>query len=438
MSNQTIERVRLIMAPANPVPSYSTAARPAADRRDEDTLSWILSQSPTEAGSQPPTPGPASHARRPGRPMRVLTPIGAGLAVAGLAIGLTFALQSPKPLIHRPAAGAPAGGTPTPMPRFFVQLGLKFSGGTVFAAVHDSQTGKQLSRIKFPGVFGTNPNIAADRSDRTFIIAVTPPAKGGQNGVTALYRLRLAADGRSEKLTRLPVNLLPARSNDVVDGMAISPDGSELAVALQIYNNAGNGLTGRGEVVLYSLTGGPTRTWTAPGDVPAMPWNPVWISSSKLALVWQDQLKGSAVYFFTGRSQIRVLDTSAPGNNLLASHVLLKGGGHLGFIQAAGVGADGSPINVATLRVTSIGGSGTATMLLAHVSPGGTVIKTFATFTKSYKGLQQEGAVTSRCQVIATDATGQHNLAYCPAFGRIDNGTFTPLAHNSETSSAAW
>ena len=134
-----------------------------------------------------------------------------------------------------------------------------------------------------------------------------------------------------------------------------------------------------------------------------------------------------------------MLNTSAPGHNLLASSdVLLKGGGHLGFIQAAGVGADGSPINVATVRVTSIGGSGTATMLLAEVSPSGTVIKTFVTFTKSYTGLQEEGAVSSPCQVIATDATGQHTLAYCSAFGRIDNGTFTPLAHNSDTNDAAW
>jgi hypothetical protein len=439
VSNQSIDRVRFIMAPANPVPSYSAVPRPAADRRVEDaTLNWILAQPPAEARSQPRTLGPASQQQRPGRPWRVLAPVGAGLAVAGLVTGLTVALQSPKPLVHRPAAGAPAGGTSTPMPRFFVELGLNSYDGTVFAAVHDSQTGQQLSQIKVPGVFGTNPNIAADGSDRTFIINATRPTPNGKNGVTALYRLHLAADGRSEKLTRLPVNLLPAGSNDTVDGIAVSPDGRELAVALQIYNSASNGLTSRGEVRLYSLTGGPTRTWTAPGDVPAMPWDPVWIGGSKLAFVWQDQLKGSAVYFFTGRSQIRVLDTSAPGHDLLASHVLLKGGGKLGFIQSAGVGPDGSPINVAAFQVTSVGGKGTATVLLAQVSPNGTVTKTFVTYTKSYNGLQQEGAVTAPCQVLATDATGQHNVASCPADGRIDNGTFTMLQRDSRFGAAAW
>jgi hypothetical protein len=37
-----------------------------------------------------------------------------------------------------------------------------------------------------------------------------------------------------------------------------------------------------------------------------------------------------------------------------------------------------------------------------------------------------------------TGATGQHALAVCPNFGRIDNGTFTPLAHNSGDCIVAW
>jgi hypothetical protein len=326
------------------------------------------------------------------------------------------------------------------MPRFFAELGLNAnSSETLFAAVHDSQTGQQLSQISVPGVFGTSPNIAADGSDRTFIINATRPTPNGKNGVTALYRLRVAADGRSEKLTRLPVNLLPAGSNDVVDGIAVSPDGTSLAVGLQLYKSAaGNSLDSHGEIALYSLTGGPTRTWTAPGDATASPWSLVWIGGSKLAFVWQDQLKGSAAYFFTGRSQIRVLDTSAPGHDLLASRVLLQGGGKLGFIQSAGVGPDGSPINVAAFQVTSIGGKGTATVLLAQVSPDGTVTKTFVTYTKSYNGLEQEGAATAPCQVLATDATGQHNVASCPVNGRIDNGAFNLLQRGSRYGTAAW
>ena len=233
------------------------------------------------------------------------------------------------------------------------------------------------------------------------------------------------------------MNLPLAGSNHVIDSTAVSPDGRKLAVALQRTRSPGN-LDSRGEIVVYSLTGGPTRTWTAPGDVPALPFSLDWISKSQLAFTWQDQLKGSATYFFTGRSQIRVLDTSAPGRDLLASRVLLNGGGKLGFIQSASVGPDGSPINVATFRVTSIGGSGTASMLLAQVSPSRAVNKTFAAYTRTYSGLPQEGTVTTPCEVLASDATGQHTLATCPHFGRIDNGAFTPLTHSSADFGAAW
>jgi hypothetical protein len=66
------------------------------------------------------------------------------------------------------------------------------------------------------------------------------------------------------------------------------------------------------------------------------------------------------------------------------------------------------------------------------------VTKTFATYTKSYNGLQQEGAVTTPCQVLATEATGQHNVASCPANGRIDNGAFTLLQRGRMYGRAAW
>jgi hypothetical protein len=77
-------------------------------------------------------------------------------------------------------------------------------------------------------------------------------------------------------------------------------------------------------------------------------------------------------------------------------------------------------------------------VLLAQVSPHGTVTKTVATYTTSYNGLQQEGAVTAPCQVLATDATGQHNVASCPANGRIGNRAFTLLQRGSRYGAAAW
>ena len=36
------------------------------------------------------------------------------------------------------------------------------------------------------------------------------------------------------------------------------------------------------------------------------------------------------------------------------------------------------------------------------------------------------------------DATGQHNVASCPANGRIDNGGFTLLRTGTRFGTAAW
>jgi hypothetical protein len=69
------------------------------------------------------------------------------------------------------------------------------------------------------------------------------------------------------------VNLPIAGSNHVIHGIAVSPDHSELAVALQSYQGAPGRLDSRGEILVYSLTDGSARTWTAPADVPALPFS---------------------------------------------------------------------------------------------------------------------------------------------------------------------
>ncbi len=430
----TIDGVRSIMAPANPMPRHAPAGS-ATDSRGLDTLHQVLAQLPQETAR----PGPRSRPAADRRARRVAAPLAAGLAVVGLVTALTLVARAPKASLGRPAAGAPAAKVPAAAGQgssahYVTLAGV---GGTLIAAVHSAQTGQVLSQIRVPGLEGTLPNIAAS-PDGSYVINGTLVGRYRSKAVPALYRLRVSADGRSEQLRRLPVNL-PAGPREPVEGLAVSPDGTELAVALLITSRVTGTFSLHGEIALYPLTGGgPTRTWTVPGDARAMATSPDWISSSQLAFVWQDQLHGSANYFLTGDSQIRVLDTSAPGTDLLASRLLLNGGGKLGFIQTASVGPSGFPITVATFRVTSIGASGTATMLLAQVSPSGTVEKTFARYIRSYSGFPQEGTVTTPCQVLGTNATGQHTLAACPDFGRIDNGAFTALAHSSADHAAAW
>jgi len=180
--------------------------------------------------------------------------------------------------------------------------------GAIIAEVHASQTGQVLSKVKV-GYEGNGVGITADRSDRSFVIDAAV-SNVSEKADVALDLLRVTADGRSTTLTRLPIILLPPNWQNVVDGIAVSPDGTKLAVALQINQN-GNALNPRGEIVEYSLPGGATQTWAAPGDT-GVPWDPAWTDGGQLTFVWRDHLKGT-VWFSTGRSQVRRLDIAAPG-----------------------------------------------------------------------------------------------------------------------------
>jgi hypothetical protein len=161
-------------------------------------------------------------------------------------------------------------------------------------------------------------------------------------------------------------------------------------------------------------------------------------SSRYLTFVWQDQLTGTE-WFFTGRSQVRRLDTAAPGRNLLASQALVTGGGPVGFIQAASAGPADAPIIAAVFQVPPTGTSGTAHMRLVALSAAtGAVTQVFARHVAGYAGQVQEGSAVASCQVLGADPTGQHTLTYCPNLARIDHGVLTPLPPGSGVFAAAW
>jgi hypothetical protein len=444
----TVAWVRSVMAPGNPVPGdVPCGSEQDLHRQQAYDRILALARNDTAAPSRPAGAGlPGRRRPRGARARRVIAPVAAGLAVAGLVTGVTLAARSwvpaPGPATGAQAPGRAAGARATAdkdMPRFYVTLSSPDSSVRVIAEVHASQTGQVLSRVNV-GFLGNGVGISADQSDRAFVIDAAASNDKAGPGPIALYLLRVSADGRSTTLTKLPLVLLPAGSPDVVDGIAVSPDGTKLAVALQVNQNP-NVLNPRGEIVVYSLNGGATQAWTAPQDK-AVPWDPAWTGGSRyLTFVWQDHLAGTT-WFSTGRSQVRRLDTAAPGRNLLASQVLVTGGGPVGFIQSASAGPADSPIIAALYQVPSTGGSGTARLRLVALSPAtGAITHVFASYTAGYAGQRQEGMAVASCQVWGADPTGQHTLAYCPHFSRIDNGTLTALPQNVQNawvSAAAW
>ena len=129
------------------------------------------------------------------------------------------------------------------------------------AQVRATATGATLATIKtsvpFVGVTG-----AAD--DRTFVL----DAQRQVMGPTVLwpdqpkfYLLRLTASGAEKSFTQLA---LPALPNGVsVTGLALSPDGSKLAVEVDTQINYKPGLL---EIRVYTLATGAYRTWFTNGS----------------------------------------------------------------------------------------------------------------------------------------------------------------------------
>ena len=159
---------------------------------------------------------------------------------------------------------------------------------------------------------------AAD--DRTFI-AMGDRLGGADGGTAVWYLLRIDPGGRiPARLTQVPI---PVRQNPA--GVAISPDGTELAVAL-----AGSPATVR----IYSIaTGKVLRTWSAtiPGAVAVESWTASGGSSQFTAarvLRWSSD--GRQLAFAWNSTAIRVLDASAPDGNLITSSSLLAAIGTTG------------------------------------------------------------------------------------------------------------
>jgi hypothetical protein len=446
--NDIVDRVRVLLGPANPIPGDMHAKS-----WQDPSAQELRARMAAEAG-RPTRPGQRWRAARQltgwltsGLRARLLAPVLAGVAaalIAGLAVAVGAASQHRSSTVPTTAGkgsqvGRASAAVPGGMPAFYVTLQMQGAITHIEADVHSSQTGQVLSSrpVGYPGM--SNFGITADgTSGRSFLIYAAASAYASKTAVH-VWRFTLSADGTSTTLSELPLVLLPTRSYDVVHGIATSPDGTKLAVALQLGQQDSNRvLSSRMEMLVYPLAeGGATQTWMAPNDVAAA-WNPVWTSPTDLTFVWQDQLIGNAE-FSTGGSQIRVLDTAEPSRDLLSSQVIATGGGSTGYIQSAEAGPGDSPIIAATFSdATAANGSGTATLKLLNLAPHGTVSEVYSSSQISYGNPAQMAQVDTTCQVLAADASGQHMLAYCPNFGRIDNGTFTELPGNAGAPDAAW
>jgi hypothetical protein len=311
-------------------------------------------------------------------------------------------------------AAPPAPAAARGMPPFYVVA----DHTRPVAVVRASATGQIAATVPLPA--GTDPKltqVTAAGNDRDFVLALFSLSRG-----TRFYQLRITARGQSAGLTRLAIPALPAQ--EIADAIALTPDGTRLAVASQAGGR-------HGQIEVATLASGTVRSWATtrngtPGD---LSWD---AAGRRLAYFWV----GAA----PSADGLWLLDTRAPGTGLLAGRLLLPQTVGPDEVQDALITPGARTI------VASVTYNGTAKVSQGTVVGG--IVEVSAQTGRPLHTLLAERAAHSvdagwyitSCLLPSIDRTGQHVLVSCDRFGRLDRGRFTavPGAAPQTAVAAAW
>ena len=256
--------------------------------------------------------------------------VAAALAASGAVYLAVGGPRGPKPGHRRPApasAVVPSVNVAAfaQVPRFFVAL----TGKTVpdqgqRAVVAATATGAVLGSVTPPRPHCVFTWVAAAGDDRTFVLAVQHavpyagwPAHFSGAGSTRFYRLVLDRSGRPGPLTALPAPPVTADIN----GFALSPDGSKLAVTVSppVHLRQGRPPPPRGSRLrVFTLATGAERDWVLPGigwigDTKPAAQSLSWAGDDRTLLVQERLGQGGPI------AELRLLDTARPGGSLPAA-----------------------------------------------------------------------------------------------------------------------
>ena len=266
----------------------------------------------------PGQPGRLGMAHVGGAPRwRWLAPLSAAAAVVVtvvVAVALASGLPRPSP---RYAA------VPGSAPPYYVALtltgngdccrpGLPYSPPTD-AVVRATAAGTVLATITPPRPYGTFIGVTGAADDRTFVLAAVEltPLPLTEAPATGFFLLRIdpanPVPSARARLTPLRVTVRPQGAG--VTGLALSPDGSKLAVS--------EGDIGAAPAVhVVTLATGTERAWAAaPGGPTFGP------GTTGEPLSWARD--GRIVAFVSSGTAVRLLNTAAAGSSLLASSRLV-------------------------------------------------------------------------------------------------------------------
>jgi hypothetical protein len=270
------------------------------------------------------------------RHFRFLAPVAAAAAVVALALGLasiggaraghpgtTSGTSGPGlgpgfgPGFGPVTAGPPVARLVAEhvVPPYFVQVAWDgnqnaVATGPTYADVRATATGAILGKVAASQPGYTVLAVTAAADDRTFVldeekwISDSDRSQNSAYQTRSFYLLRLGGDGRVASVTRLPMT-----AGKLVTGLALSPDGTRLALAVEPLTGSD---PNRSELRVYTLATGSLRTWVGDGTIGASEDDTSaisWTDSGQLLLGWAGK----------GASGSWLLDPARPGTSLLGS-----------------------------------------------------------------------------------------------------------------------
>jgi len=299
-------------------------------------------------GSIPALQLPA-RAHPPGRPRRRgprhwpawLSTLAAAAAVTVVIAGTFFfahVVSGPGPGPSATGGVAPYSGIP-PYYAYAVQgdtfsntiHGTQYGDGVIarYVRIRATASGKLLRTVSPPAPYNAFEGFAGAANGRTFVFAAHRERynktgdeyyKLDQRTPLKFMILRITAGGHTRlSPLSLPVTLTEAQAPT----LALSPDGAQLALA---YGGSGKPAV----VQVITLATGQMRQWTSPppAATPVLGGPGAWTSDGRTLALGQMTIQPSG-RIHSSPTQMRLLDTTAPGSSLVAASTLvtLRGAG---------------------------------------------------------------------------------------------------------------
>jgi serine/threonine protein kinase len=338
-------------------------------------------------------PGGGGHARSRSRVagparMRRLAPAAAAAVIA--AVIATVLLIASHPGSGSPPGAGLADALNGRVPPYYVWITPSGSSPYVYpyltpsdAQVRLTATGAILGTIKPTAAGGTIVAVTGAANDRTFVLDERPFGAASFPSHT-FYLLHLSADGRPDSVTKLPIT---EPSGAGLDGAALSPDGTELAVA--VAPDSGHGNSDLLEVKLYSIaTGAVLRTWSANGDIGFNPDDPESLSwtSDKQTLAFLRSSPGNSPL-----QGIWLLNLSLGSSNLFADsrQVMSVNNTYSGLAcqQDDIITTDGSAVVCPAVDLLGTESDRIAKTAYLEFSPTDATVRTLAEWTQTHAGV---------------------------------------------------